>query len=437
MRLADSPVQSDTLVPGDAMEPVLLSWLGRPAEEEQGRAARQTRMKKFEFADTQVASNRTPRHINSQVLLNIVRLQQPLSRAELARVSGLRPSTVSVIVDELIASGWILEGEVTKSARGRRPTMLALNPRRCVVAVDMHPSQITVAVVDVSGRIAAQDVVDLPPDAKAGLTAMARAIRKLIREHRDVLFEGIGICLPGRTDPGARQLVFAPNLHWPVVSLKARVERATGLPVVMDNVANACALSEVWFGASNANRDFVVVAISEGIGTGVFVNGAIARGEGGLAGEFGHIQMRQNGPLCNCGNHGCWETLASNRAAVRLYQEISGQPQEISFSDLVALANQQNRAAEQALSCVACELGRGMGMIAAALAPSEIIVVGEITRIWDKVGCLVERAMRHNMLARTTRIRTAFDSAAARLRSAVALVLANDAIAEKPRLGPL
>lgn len=268
-------------------------------------------MNKLEFAETQVASNRTPRHINSNVLLNIVRRQQPLSRADLARLSGLRPSTVSLIVDELIASGWLLEGEITKSPRGRRPTMLSLNPSRCVIAVDMHPAQITVAVVDVSGRIVTQDVVDLPADAPRALAAMARAIRKLTRSHRDLIFEGIGICLPGRTDPDARQLIFAPNLHWPVVSLKSRIERATGLRVVMDNVANACALSEVRFGDSTGARDFVVVAISEGIGTGVFVNGAIARGQRGMAGEFGHVQMREGGPLCNCGNHGCWETLAS------------------------------------------------------------------------------------------------------------------------------
>ena len=102
---------------------------------------------------TSVASNRTPRHINSRVLLNIIRRQQPLSRADLSRKSGLRPSTVSLIVDELIASGWVLEGEISKSARGRRPTMLSLNPQRCVIAVDIHPSQVTIAVVDISGRI--------------------------------------------------------------------------------------------------------------------------------------------------------------------------------------------------------------------------------------------------------------------------------------------
>lgn len=370
-----------------------------------------------------VASNRTPRHINSKVLLNIIRRQQPLSRADLARRSGLRPSTVSLIVDQLIESGWVLEGEVSKSARGRRPTMLSLNPQRCVIAVDIHPSQVTLAVVETSGRIRSEQVLSLPADPAGAIRAMTRALKKLIRANDEVIFEGIGICLPGRTDLTARQLIFAPNLHWPAVRLKQRIERATGLQVVMDNVANACALSEVWFGTSSDTRDFVVVAISEGIGTGLFINGAIARGEAGMAGEFGHVRIAEDGPLCNCGNHGCWETFASTRAAIRIYREISGDRRRITFADLLEM--RASPAARKALAQVARNLGRGMRIVAAALAPSEIIVVGEITRVWSSIGQTVEDAIRENPLAGRIRIRPAFDSASARLRSAVALVLAD------------
>ena len=367
--------------------------------------------------------------MNTKVLLDIIRRQQPLSRADLSRKSGLRPSTVSLIVDELIASRWILEGENSKSARGRRPTMLSLNPKRCVIAVDIHPSQVTLAVIDIGGHIASQHFLNLPDNPSQAIRSMTAALRKLIRANRELVFEGIGICLPGRTDISARQLIFAPNLHWPAVSLQPRIERATGLPVFMDNVANACALSEVWFRTSSDVRDFVVVAISEGIGTGIYINGAIARGQAGMAGEFGHVQIADDGPLCNCGNRGCWETFASTRTALRCYRELSHRRARITFSELLRLATINDRAAMEALQRMARSLGHGMSIVAAALAPSEIIVVGEITQMWNQLGPVIENSMQRNSLARNVPIRPAFDSAAARLRSAVALVLADHPLA--------
>ena len=101
--------------------------------------------------------------------------------------------------------------------------------------------------------------------------------------------------LPGRLDIQMEKLIFAPNIDWPIGSIKAQVEQATGLPVAVDNVANACALSEVWFGDSDGMHDLVAVNVSEGIGTGIFANGRLLRGEGGLAGEFGHVQMDPDG----------------------------------------------------------------------------------------------------------------------------------------------
>jgi predicted NBD/HSP70 family sugar kinase len=382
-------------------------------------------VRSFEGASSDVASNRTPRHINSKVVLNIIRRGQPISRADLARSSGLRASTISLIVEELIANGWVLEGEVANSSRGRKPMLLSLNDHRCVIALDIHPSRTTVAIADIRGGIVAQNVVTLPAQPARAIGAMTKAIRKIMEIHPSRKFEGIGICLPGRTDVGARRLVFAPNLRWPVIQLKSKIERDTGLPVKMDNVANACALSEVWFGDSDGRHDLVVVEVSEGLGAGVFVNQAIARGERGMAGEFGHIQMVEDGLLCNCGNRGCWETLASNRAAIRFYEEISGNKRSTTFSGLLRLAIAQDPAALGAMNRMAENLGRGMRMIAAALAPAEIIVVGEITSVWHMIGPIIERFLHENSLAANVRVRPAYDGASARLRSAVALVLAD------------
>jgi predicted NBD/HSP70 family sugar kinase len=280
------------------------------------------------------------------------------------------------------------------------------------------------ALTDISGHIAWQTVLSLPDDPRKAVNRLTAAIQKAVRTHADRSIDGIGICLPGRTDPNAKNLIFAPNLHWPTVSLRAKVERATGMRVEMDNVANACALSEVWFSESAGVHDLVVVEVSEGLGAGIYVNGAIARGKGGMAGEFGHIQMMENGPPCNCGGSGCWETLASNRAAVRYYNELPGAQKNVTFTSLLRLVIAQDPAACSALKRTAENLGRGMRMIAAALAPAEIVVVGEITSVWHEIGHIIQSEMQQHPLASSVRLRPAYDGASARLRSAVALVFA-------------
>ncbi len=378
---------------------------------------------RFTFTRRESASNKTPRQINRNLVFNLIRTRQPLSRADLARVSGLQRSTVSLIVEDLINEKWILEGSTGRLPRGRRPTFLELNHQRAVIALDIHPAQSTIAVTDLGGKIVAQNVIDLPADPNKAIQPLVAAIRKLTDTHTDKSFDGIGISLPGRADPLLEKLIFAPNLNWPVLSIKSRIQRATGLRVEMDNVANACALSEVWFGDSDGIRDLVVVNVSEGIGTGIFANGRLLRGASGMAGEFGHVQMDPSGPLCGCGSHGCWETLASNRAGLRYYQEISGKASPQSFGGLVKLAQADDPDAVKALEKMATFLGRGLRMIASALAPNEIIIVGDITTVWYMFGKVVEAEFKENALSKVPKLRPSFDGSTARLRSAVALVM--------------
>jgi predicted NBD/HSP70 family sugar kinase len=389
-------------------------------------------MQGFTFTRKQSASNKTPRRINRNLVFNLVRMRQPISRADLARVSGLQRSTVSLIVEDLIESRWISEGSMGRLPRGRRPTFLQVNDSRAVIALDIHPDQTTVAVADLGGHIVAQSVITndrskKPSDeGKAEIATIVNVIRKMIAVHSERSFDGIGISLPGRADE-RQQLIFAPNLSWRTTDIKAKIARATGLRVEMDNVANACALSEVWFGDTDGSRDLVVVNVSEGIGTGIFANGKLLRGEGGMAGEFGHVEMVVNGPLCACGNHGCWETVASNRAALRYYHELAGSKAaerngRMTFDALLKLAQTGDVYATQSMEKMARYLGRGMRMIASALSPREIIVVGDITMAWHVFGPVVENEFRKNSLARSTVLRPAYDAEAARLRSAVALV---------------
>ncbi|HEX4031054.1 MAG TPA: ROK family protein [Terracidiphilus sp.] len=368
------------------------------------------------------ASNKMPRQINRNLIFNQIRTRQPISRADLSRSSGLQRSTVSLIVEELLAERWIVEGPTGQIPRGRRPTFLNINGQRGVLAVDIHPTQTTLAVTDLAGKILAHEVV-LPPDnPRKMVSAIADAVRKMIAAQSERSFDGIGINLPGRFDAQLEKFIFAPNIDWPIGRIKSRVEQATGLPVVVDNVANACALSEVWFGYSDSTHDLVAVNVSEGIGTGIIANGSLLRGEGGVAGEFGHVQLDPNGPLCGCGNRGCWETVASNRAGLRYYSEATDKPAP-TFDLLLRLAESGDPAACAAVECMCKALGRGMHMIASALAPSEIVVVGDITTAWHMTGPLIDTEMRRNRLVRVPKLRPARGGNQARLRSAVALVM--------------
>ena len=382
---------------------------------------------RYSFTNKQSASNKMPRQINRNLIFNQIRTRQPISRADLARVSGLQRSTVSLIVEELLAERWIVEGSMGRLPRGRRPTFLNLNGQRGVLAVDVHPAQITMAVTDLGGKILAQHLVALPANPQKVLGAIVDAIRKIIAAHGDRAFDGIGMSLPGRFDlqpdkSNPTRSIFAPNISWPIGRIQSRVQEATGLRVVVDNVANACALSEVWFGYSDGMHDLVVVNVSEGLGTGIFANGRIVRGEGGFAGEFGHVQVDPNGLPCSCGSKGCWETVASNRAGMRYYAEIAGKASP-AFEVLLKLAAAEDPMARQAIDRMCVALGRGMHMIASALAPSEIVVVGDMTNLWYLVGPQVEAEMRRNPLARVPRLRPAHEGSKARLRSAVALVM--------------
>jgi predicted NBD/HSP70 family sugar kinase len=379
------------------------------------------------FINKVSASNKIPRQINRNLIFNQIRTRQPISRADLARVSGLQRSTVSLIVEELLAERWIVEGSVGRLPRGRRPTFLNLNCQRGVLALDIHPSQTTLAVLDLSGKTLSQNVIALPEDPNKVVAAIVDAIQAMIAANSDRSFDGIGMSLPGRFDlefkkSNLDKSIFAPNISWPIGIVKSRVERATGLRVVVDNVANACALSEVWFGDTDGMHDLVVVNVSEGIGTGIFANGRIVRGEGGLAGEFGHVQVDPNGLQCSCGSRGCWETVASNRAGMRYYSEIAKKPSP-AFENLLKLAAGGDPASKESINRMCIALGRGLHMIATALAPTEIVVVGDITPLWNLVGPLIEAEMLRNPLVRVPRIRPAHDGDKARLRSAVALVM--------------
>src|SRR5947209_20315701 len=141
---------------------------------------------------THGASSEVVRDINRKLVLNLIRTRHPISRADLARVSGLQRSTVSLIVEQLIHETWVLEGPTGRLPRGRRPTFLRLNDDRVIIAVDIRPIQTTVALADANGRFASQEAMETPHDPKKAVDALIQSIQRIVRTCRGKMIEGVG-----------------------------------------------------------------------------------------------------------------------------------------------------------------------------------------------------------------------------------------------------
>jgi len=380
-------------------------------------------MRHIDLTDVQLASSETARRINRDIILELIRANQPISRADLSRQSGLQRSTVSQIVEQLIGERWVCEGSVASPPRGRRPTLLDLNEDLVAIAVDIHPKLATVATVDLKGRLLSRSEVPLSSDPAASIQLLTDCMTRMRLALPGKSIEGIGISLPGRVDPESQRLIFAPNLHWPDFDLKKVIEKKMGLAVKMENAATACLLAELIFGRMDGIRDIVLVTVSEGVGTGVFANGQLISGNRGMAGEFGHAQLDPAGPRCACGQKGCWETFASCRAALRYYKDLEPNGGRITFHELLNMAEEGDQHAALALAKQAMYIGRGLRLIVAGLSPALILIAGDITSAWHRFGPLIEKEAAELTLGGTLpRIQPTHEGEIARMRGAAALV---------------
>ena len=394
-------------------------------------------MRKIDLTNFQVATSETARDINRRIVLNLIRSHQPISRADLARHSGLQRSTVSVITEQLIEERWVTEGVNGHTPRGRRPTFLHLNKERVgIIGINVRPATTTVALADLNAHFVAQESLPTPQDPDQFVAELIPRIRKLIQMRPEITCEGIGVSLPGRVELASQRLVFAPNLGWSDFDLKTPIEEATELPVELENAANSCALAEIWFGLhAEGVRNLIAITVSEGIGAGLILNHQLVQGSTGMAGEFGHATIIENGLECRCGNRGCWEVYASNSAAVRHYVQSSAPArnsksearppgQELTFGDLLRLSEQGDRKAAEAVNQMARYLGRGIALLVTGLAPDVIVVIGEVTRVWNQVGPIIAETIKAQSFTHAeTRIVPTDPSSQPRLRGTIALVL--------------
>lgn len=388
-------------------------------------------MRRIDLKTINVARSNTIRDVNRQIVLNHVRERGPISRAEISRQTALQRSTVSLIVDALKADG-IIEEVCGESTGGRPPTLLSLwTVEAAAIGVDLGKRRTVIATGDLAGRVLEQEEFVTDPHPEKTIGRIVDRVRKLIRKHRSTI-EGIGVSLPGLVNPETGKLCI-PHFKWGDLSISDELMAGTGLPVTVDNDANAVALAELWFGLPEICevRDFIVVLVGDGIGTGIVFDGQVYRGKGGAAGEFGHMRIGRGGPVaCACGSRGCWESFSSGRAALARYAKLShgsNGRRNNNIDRLVDLALKGEGAARAALKETAHYLGVGIANLIQGLAPEVVIVGGPIVPAWALIAADLKASVDANICRGLPSNRVIASTLGARstLMGALSLVLAN------------
>ncbi len=267
------------------------------------------------------------RETNLSTVLRLIHAKSPISRAQLAVISGLNKSTVSSLVDELLEQNLIHETGSNAGMAGRPATWLEINPQAgMIVGVELGVDFVSVAVTDFLGAVLWRHKEDADPTEgqekmlgqTIGIVKEAMAANK----KRSSRFFGLGLATPGTVDLNEGVLIFAPNLHWRDVPFRKIFSEQTKLKIFVENDANAAATAEHLFGIARQCQDFIFVFAGVGIGGGFFLNGNLYRGRNGYAGEIGHspIMAGQSQTICHCGNRGCWETYANQYSIIQRVQ---------------------------------------------------------------------------------------------------------------------
>lgn len=347
--------------------------------------------------ESQIARHKTIRDINKQIVLNYVRARSPISRADIARETSLQRSTVSAIVDELQAEGLIEEIGTGDSTGGRKPTILRLRTGKPVaIGLDVTPSVTTVVLADLAGSLLEKEEFPTSSDISYMDAQILTKVRALVERFPDADLE-VGMSIPGIADQTSGEILYVPYFQWSNWDIGRQITEQTGASVVIENDANAVALAELWFGNDEIKRmrNFIMVFVAEGIGTGIIIDGQVYRGENGAAGEFGHMFVGENAPVdCSCGRRDCWEAHASEKALLQRYVNShgSGGGGSMNIEHLIGLAtNGEQRAIDQ-LKLNAKYLGIGISNLLIGFSPQAIVISGSITKAWDLIKDEIQEA---------------------------------------------
>ncbi|AXK32613.1 ROK family protein [Streptomyces armeniacus] len=274
------------------------------------------------------------------------------------------------------------------------------------IGVDIGGTKIAAGVVDEEGTILETCKVATPPTAEGVVDAIGGAVRTVSAQHP---VEAVGIGAAGYVDDKRATVLFAPNIAWRHEALKDKVEQRVGLPVVVENDANAAAWGEYRFGAGQGHDDVVCITLGTGLGGGIVIGGKLHRGRFGVAAEFGHIRVVPDGLLCGCGSQGCWEQYASGRALVRYAQQRAaatpenaevllglgdGTAENIEGRHISQAARAGDPVAVDAFRELARWAGAGLADLASLFDPSAFIVGGGVSDEGDLVLDPIRKSFR-------------------------------------------
>lgn len=329
------------------------------------------------------------RGINRGMLLNIIREKQPISRVNIARITGLNKSTVSSIISELLKEDLIYE-EVTEDQNiGRNPINLYLKLGKYYIgAINIDSSITRIALSDIDGSI--KGMAEIETNSKVPEEFVEKCINELLKLSKKLhikSLEGLGVCIAGIVDSETLTVNFAPNLGWENFNIGEVLKKK--LPdvknIAIGNDANASALAELRFGDHAIDlSNFVFLSIGQGIGSGIVVENNIMNGAFKASGEFGHMVIYEGGELCKCGNNGCWEAYASDRAIVNRY--IQKKPGKLKNAvdfiaqDIIDMAKNNDPVAVEILKQTGYYLGLGIANIIKAIDPNAIIIGEKLHR---------------------------------------------------------
>lgn len=335
------------------------------------------------------------REINTTLIMDTLRLHAPISRAGLAARTGLNKASVSNMVKSLTASGYIHEIGVDESLTevGRPAINLQLNPEAgYILSAEIGVGFISIIAANFGFDIVARRYEDtgseLNPDSISPyfMELMNDVYRQVSRRERPIF--GLAVGLPGLVDMSTGRLLFAPNLNWRDVPMRDLLQSRFNVPIVIANEATMAALGESYFGLGQKSRLLLYVSSGVGLGGGIVTDGHLLTGVNGLAGEFGHVTVDPDGPLCRCGNYGCWETQATQIALFRRIQAaiVSGRRSALSrYNDQLSLpvvmdaALNGDEVALEAFRETARWLGIGLANLVNTLNPEHIVFGGPLS----------------------------------------------------------
>jgi glucokinase-like ROK family protein len=363
------------------------------------------------------ADQKLVRHLNNNLVMDILRQKAPISRANLSALSGLNRSTVSSIMNDLLNEGWVKETIYESDNIGRPGLLLELNPSNgFVLGMEIGVDFILAVVTDFTTKVIWRERITTNPDI--GMVAILEEAFKLARKAIEFGNSqcnralGIGLAFPGLVDEREGILKFAPNLKWRDVPIRLIWTQQFNLPVFLENDGDAAAYGEYLFGAAKGIDNFIYIAAGFGLGSGIFIEGKLLGGNKGYASEVGHMTCDPNGELCSCGKHGCYETLISPVAVIKRVKKFLKEKGEesaksklykmnldaINYDAIVDAARENDPIALEALQDVGGKLGIVVANLVNVFDPKMVILGGALTYARDFIQPEVEKMVKANAL---------------------------------------